>query len=305
LAARPSRATSGSSSRICGCASSRPRGPTKRRKAPAYTPPPPAPIYNWTGFYVGGNVGYSWGKASGDITDPGLADFTDEIVSLPTSFSNSLKPKGAIAGGQIGYNWQLNPTWVVGLEGDIQWSGEKASRNRSASSTGSAGPECILLSDTLQCATFTESASVNTALEAKLQWFSTIRARAGVLITPTLLLYGTGGFAFGEVKVSGSGAANDVLNCSGGLCVLASFPIISSGAFAFSQSKTKTGWTAGAGVEGALAGNWTWKVEYLYLDLGSENGSVADNFGGTVSWNTKFTDNIVRAGLNYRFGGPY
>jgi outer membrane immunogenic protein len=87
--------------------------------------------------------------------------------------------------------------------------------------------------------------------------------------------------------------------------VLASFPIISSGAFAFSQSKTKTGWTAGAGVEGALAGNWTWKVECLYLDLGSENGSVADNFGGTVSWNTKFTDNIVRAGLNYRFGGPY
>jgi hypothetical protein len=70
---------------------------------------------------------------------------------------------------------------------------------------------------------------------------STIRARAGVLITPTLLLYGTGGFAFGEVKVSGSGAANDVLNCSGGLCVLASFPIISSGAFAFSQNRVDRG----------------------------------------------------------------
>ena len=271
------------------------------RKAPAYKPPPP-PVYSWTGFYVGGNGGYSWGKASGDVSDPNLADFFTSLVSIPTSFSNSLKPKGAIAGGQIGYNWQLNPTWVVGLEGDIQWSGEKASRSQSASAVGS---ETICLAPTVPCTTITNSASVNTNVEAKIDWFSTVRARAGVLITPTVLLYGTGGFAFGGVKVSGSGAANDEITCSGLCFAGVGRPPSLSGAFAFSQSKTKTGWTLGGGVEGALAGNWTWKAEYLYLDLGSNSGSVPDNFGGTVSWNTKFTDNIVRAGLNYRFGGPY
>jgi len=274
------------------------------RKAPAYTPPPPPPVYSWTGFYVGGNVGYSWGKASGDVNDPNLADFFSASgpgfgISIPTSFSNSLKPKGAIAGGQIGYNWQLNPTWVVGLEGDLQWSGEKASSSQSASSNGS---ETVCpVTPVVPCTTFTDSASVNTTVEAKINWFSTVRARAGVLITPTVLLYGTGGFAFGGVKVSGSGTANDEITCSGFCSIGFPFPIISSGAFAFSQSKTKTGWTLGGGVEGALAGNWTWKAEYLYLDLGSDSGSVSDNFGGTVSWNTKFTDNIVRAGLNYRF----
>jgi opacity protein-like surface antigen len=71
--------------------------------------------------------------------------------------------------------------------------------------------------------------------------------------------------------------------------------------FAFSQSTTKAGWTLGGGVEGALTGNWTWKAEYLYLNLGSASGSVADNAGGVASWSAKFTDNIARAGLNYKF----
>jgi outer membrane immunogenic protein len=114
------------------------------------------------------------------------------------------------------------------------------------------------------------------------------------------LLYGTGGVALGGVKVSGSGAAN--INLTACIVGIGCIPTgTASGMFAFSQSTTKTGWTLGGGVEGALAGNWTWKAEYLYLHLGSESGSVADNFGGIASWNAKFTDNIVRAGLNYKF----
>jgi outer membrane immunogenic protein len=116
-----------------------------------------------------------------------------------------------------------------------------------------------------------------------------------------MLLYGTGGLAFGGVKVSGSGAANISLTaCIVGIGCIPTGS--ASGAFAFSQSETKAGWTLGAGVEGALTGNWTWKAEYLYLDLGTESGSVADNFGGIASWSAKFTDNIVRVGLNYKFG---
>ena len=254
-------------------------------------PPPPAPVYSWTGFYVGGNIGYSWGKASGDLNDPAI-DIFSGLGTLPTSFSESLKPKGGIGGGQFGYNYQINPTWVVGLEADLQASNEHASNSQSASTSGVfIGPGITGLT----------SSAVGTTFDARISWFGTARARAGVLITPTTLFYATGGLAFGGVKVSGSGGAN--INLAACIAGIGCIPTGSaSGAFAFNQSTTKTGWTLGGGVEGALTGNWTWKAEYLYLDLGSESGSVADNFGGIASWSAKFTDNIVRVGLNYKFG---
>jgi len=257
-------------------------------KAP---PPPPAPVYRWTGFYVGGNIGYSWGKASGDLNDPAIAFFSG-LGNLPTSFSESLKPEGAIGGGQFGYNYQINPTWVVGLEADLQVSDERARSSQSASTSGvSTNPGITGLT----------SSAVGTTFEGRISWFGTARARAGILITPSTLLYGTGGLAFGGVKVSGSGAAN--INLTACIVGVGCIPTGSaSGMFAFSQSTTKTGWTLGGGVEGAVTGNWTWKAEYLYFCLGSESGSVADNFGGIASWNAKFSDNIVRAGLNYKFG---
>jgi outer membrane immunogenic protein len=207
-----------------------------------------------------------------------------------------------IAGGQIGYNYQINPTWVVSLEGDLQWSGQKDSRSQSASSSGNSGFCLIEVQGICEVpARLEESATADSTLEARLRWFSTVRGRAGVLITPTLLLYGTGGLAFGGVKVSGSGTATD--SATGCVTFRVDFCHTESvtSAFAFSQSKTKFGWTLGGGVEAALAANWSLKAEYLYMDLGSVSGSVPDNFGGTVSWDTGFTDHIVRVGLNYRF----
>ena len=254
-------------------------------------PPPPAPVLSWSGFYVGGNIGYSWGKVSGDLNDPAIFFFSG-LGTLPTSFSEALKPKGVIGGGQFGYDYQINPTWVVGLEADLQASDEYARGGQNASTGGTSTNPGI---------TGLTSSNVATTFEGRISWFGTARARAGVLIAPTTLLYGTGGLAFGGVKVSGSGAADIGLTaCIVGIGCIPTGN--ASGAFAFSQSTIKTGWTLGGGVEGAIAGNWTWKAEYLYLYLGSESGSVADNFGGIASWNTKFTDNIVRAGLNYKFG---
>lgn len=257
-------------------------------KAP---PPPPAPINSWTGFYVGGNIGYSWGTARGDLNDPAISIFSG-LGSLPTSFLELLKPKGVIGGGQFGYNYQINPTWIVGLEADLQASDEHAGNSQSASTGG------VSISPGITGIT---SSAVATAFDARISWFGTARARAGILITPTTLLYGTGGLAFGAVKASGSGAAN--INLTACIVGFGCIPTGgASGAFAFSQSKTNIGWTLGGGIEGALADHWTWKAEYLYLYLRSESGSVADNFGGFASWNAKFTDNIVRAGLNYKFG---
>ena len=76
-------------------------------------------------------------------------------------------------------------------------------------------------------------------------------------------------------------------------------------AIAFDRSKVNIGWTLGAGIEGAFAQlrNWTWKFEYLYLDLGSLDASAVTPFG-TVTTHTRFTDHVVRLGLNVRLDGP-
>ena len=90
---------------------------------PLKAPPraPAAPIYGWDGFYLGGNVGYSWGKE-----DLGVIGFTVNGVSIPGADFAALRPKGTIAGGQAGFNWQA-ANWVFGIETDLQWSDEKDS----------------------------------------------------------------------------------------------------------------------------------------------------------------------------------
>jgi len=230
-------------------------------KAPVYKAPIVA-RYNWTGFYVGGNIGYSWGKGDTNVVDPGLAP-------APTSYPISLKLDGLIGGGQIGYNFQIDPSWVVGLEADIQGSAEKNSSNRSDPNCPDG---CI--------------STLNQTRDAKILWFGTVRGRAGFLVTPTMLLYATGGLAYGEVSVSGVGTTDFF------------------GGLAFSGSKTNFGWTVGGGLEGAFPNSrdWTWKVEYVYLDLGSIDGTGVDTMGpNPFTWSAKFTDNILRVGVNYRF----
>ncbi len=129
------------------------------------------------------------------------------------------------------------------------------------------------------------------------------------MITDQVLLYGTGGLAYGRVEVSGTSTAPTARIV--GLVL----PYTPSGS-AFSSAKTNVGYSVGGGVEGKLLpwlpANWTWKFEYLYLDLGSLN-SVASYGGvfphanitplaGTVAMHAHFTDNIVRVGFNYKFG---
>jgi len=232
---------------------------------------PPVIPYSWTGFYVGANVGYSWGRASTDFAATNLA-----LLGL-SGFSQSQHLNGVIGGGQLGYNWQANNQWVFGLEADFQGSGEKASDPRAPLSFSIDFNEAPV--------TFT----ANQTLEAKIKWFGTVRGRVGYLVTPTVLLYGTGGLAYGRIEL------NSIQSLSAG-----PLGTISS---VVGNSKTKFGWTAGAGVEGAIPNtrDWTWKVEYLYVDLGTISGAGTDTVLGTYSWNTHVTDHIARVGVNYRF----
>lgn len=257
-------------------------------KAPAYKAPIAAPVYNWTGFYIGGNVGYSWGNADSDIsTDPVTAIFGLFSIPIPGFVASDLmRPKGIIGGGQIGYNWQFSPNWVAGLEVDWQASGEKASH--SFTSPFSFAVPGISPSVT--------GAAV-TDYEAKILWFGTVRGRIGYA-WDRVMLYATGGLAYGEIKVEGTNTVSGVV---GGLPSLPFLAVIAMG-----HSKVNVGWTVGAGIEGALVDHWTWKAEYLYMDLGSVDDpdnpiGFINATGGRVTTHTNFTDNVVRLGLNYKF----
>lgn len=246
-------------------------------KAPRYAPPLPPP-YNWTGFYVGGNVGYSWGNTDSTILIPDLTTFG------LGSFTDSLHPDGVIGGGQIGYNWQVDPRWVLGIEADFQGSGEKDSRSFSDPFTVFTLVPCDCQGGFM---TVSIPGTATFSHEEKLEWFGTVRGRVGYIFWNNGMVYATGGLAYGHVKSS----------------VTAVVTALGTSSATFSDSETKLGWTVGAGVEGQLfdSRNWTWKVEYLYMDLGTVDHSISDPTFGPVSISTKFTDNIVRFGINYRF----
>ena len=191
---------------------------------------PVVSYYDWTGFYLGVNGGYGWGKSDWD------------------SPAVSVKPKGWMAGGTAGFNYQVG-AFVWGLEGDFDWADV------------SAGTACGAFS-----------------CETKNTWLATARGRLGYAFD-RFLPYITGGGAFGRVRASSTDPA------------------------ATGASDTRTGWTVGGGLEYAFLGNWSAKIEYLYVDLGTFDCSTACS-PGVVASNVTFKENVVRAGFNYKFSGP-
>lgn len=253
-----------------------------------------AVVYDWTGFYVGGNAGYSWGRAGTDGTLAGtqsVSEFRTAGPSLLPGFpvvttlatlplSGRANVNGFVGGGQAGYNWQRE-NWLFGLEADIQGSDERG-----------RGDACTVAGCPAGTAVFTAN--------YKLDWFGTVRGRIGFLPTERILLYATGGLAYGQLSAN----------------VPADPTIVGWGA-------TRAGWTVGAGAEAAIDNHWSVKLEYLYMDLGdvgssSSSATTVTNALNTPrldfntvttttlagAFHTHFTDNILRVGLNYRFGGP-
>ena len=236
-------------------------------KAPAKMLSPP--VLNWAGFYGGINGGYGW-------DDPGDILINETVNGTyfhgPTNFG-SIRMDGGFIGGQLGYNWQFNNV-VAGLEGDIQFSGIEGNLDASRTYLGGGNP------------TQTLSAS------GKLDWFATIRGRLGWLVTPAVLLYGTGGVAFGDTQYNWAWNDSVGFRATG------------------TASNKKTGWVAGGGVEWMFMPRWSVKVEYQYLDFGSVNPATMPELFGAGGAPTAYAItpsglkskfNTVRAGLNYHF----
>lgn len=261
-----------------------------------------SPIWTWTGFYAGANIGYSWGHSNGTMT---LSDAASDSVLSTSGADFSLN--GVIGGGQIGYNWQNN-NWVYGLEADIQGSAQKGSGATACPGGSLAAPPASLnsacalghLGDTTPFNT--AALPVNDSLSESLDWFGTVRGRIGPTITPTVFGYVTGGLAYGDVSVTNTVSGTNLIGPQGTNTVTA-VPVAAS----MSNTTLKVGWTVGCGVEGVITGNWTGKVEYLYVDLGNVSGSfvtpVVAPSGALVAagYNSHITDNILRVGFNYQF----
>jgi outer membrane immunogenic protein len=259
--------------------------------------PPPTPGCTWCGFYIGLNAGADFDDDRNvDTTSvntfiaPRGAPLPGQLASAITALSNFSAPAGNtgfIGGGQIGYNWQWAPTWLVGLEADIQGVTGKGSSN-----VGSSIP--INAVNTLF-----QSAVVSGGID----YLGTVRGRVGYVPTSNWLIYGTGGLAYGGVNSSTSigQLATNAPNL---------VPPTWSGTGSFSD--TRVGWVAGAGFEWMFLRNWTAKVEYLHYDLGSATYEVsplvsnAPVLGGPVTINSvqsrvSYSGDIARVGINYLF----
>lgn len=270
-------------------------------RAPVYKASVPVPIvYGWTGWYAGANLGGAWTNAPTTVGTSNVAFCpapactaalaTALISAQGASGSFGGNKSGVIGGGQFGYNWQLGPTWVAGFETDFQGISGSSSFNGGGSTIGLPG---------------FPGASVTTngvAVTKETDWLGTVRGRLGYLFTPNLVVYGTGGLAYGDAKSSTS--VSQTLNGFNGIA-----PNYSSAA---SVSGTRAGWTVGGGIEWMIFPRWSVKAEYLHYDLGSVtyNGTLApvntaapfgNYFVNNVQSTTRFDGDIVRAGVNYHW----
>lgn len=242
-------------------------------KGPVYKAPAiVAPVYNWTGFYVGANAGAVWSRWP--ITDVDYGHTSAALIS--SDGTTTLTNTGFTGGFQAGYNWQWGSNMLLGLETDINYTDVRNSRTFTRLGPVPGLPLGYTLSDSV-----------------KSDWLWTVRPRIGVTFGNSLL-YVTGGLAVADVSFTHSSVYPD---CPG---PPAGCPVSGS------VSETKLGWTAGGGWEMAFSGPWSVKAEYLYVDLGSV--SFADSqaaygfpqFGDTHE--AKLQEHIVRIGINYRLG---
>lgn len=199
----------------------------------------PAAIYSWTGFYIGGNAGAGLSSSS----------WSDPFSGANNTFRSGV---GFLGGGQIGANYQLN-VLVLGVEGDVNWTGLKGS-----------GAD-----------------SIGDTLNTNTNWTSSVTGRVGAAFD-RLLVYGKGGLALAGDRSS----------------------LTDLGGNSASTSFMRTGWTVGAGLEYGISKNWSAKIEYDYLSFGSQTLNFSTPLQPAYSTNASLNVQEIKAGVNFRFGGP-
>jgi outer membrane immunogenic protein len=237
-------------------------------------------VANWNGFYLGFNGGWAWSNFDATIAPVGAAALSDfGVVGL------GHHADGAVFGGQLGYNWQFSPNWVIGFEGDFDGS-------------GISGTSAVVVPSGL-------GATDGFIMNERLNWLATIRGRIGytwgggmpgVPFMASGMLYFTGGGAWENVKrdvlVSTDTAAGIYGNSATG-----------------SFDTTRSGFVIGGGLEWLIMQNWTARAEYLYYDFSNDNNGIAFTFPtcarpgscGAIAFGSERNINVFRLGANYKF----
>jgi outer membrane immunogenic protein len=249
-----------------------------RAPPPVYVPP--APIFTWTGFYIGGQVGYGWGQNN--------VSFGDNFGDYGTFNYNT---SGVIGGAHVGYNLQLSQ-FVIGLEGDVDGT------SLSKSYSGSLPFGTSLVGNAFGGIASPLIGNVNANVNHNIE--GSIRGRVGYA-WDRVLIYATGGVAFGGFNGNVSG------NFPGGIYL--NYPVVTAfGPFggSTSASTTRVGWTVGGGLEYAVTNNWSIRAEYRYTDFGHSTIYATSFYSPVLGasgayFNRNFTENRVQVGFSYKF----
>lgn len=237
--------------------------PSRRQAPAAYVPP----VFTWTGFYAGVNAGYAWNGDS-DLKDVNYhVNGVNFNVGNGAFVSRDTNNDGSFTGGaQVGYNYQMGSV-VLGVETDFNYINAEKKYDAQGAYFNNAG---------------TFGHEVNA--ESKVEWFGTVRGRIGYTPVDRLMVFVTGGLAYGSIK-------NKI-----------SYTDFGNGySFYGSKSDTRAGWTLGAGAEYAITNNITVKGEYAYVDLGDNTLQVVNRANEHVSMKESTNFHVVRAGVNYKF----
>lgn len=227
----------------------------------------------WNCFYGGINGGYAWTNRFGTTSIDISSSLSDDI-----SFERRRSAHGLSVGVQASYNNRFSEDLLAGLEADLNYVALGLRESVDTSFLNST--EAFVFA--------------NVRLRHRIDWFGTLRGRLGFLAGEDFLLYGTGGLAFGHVKSSVTVSAD----LSNGM----------SGSFGDSDSGIHWGWTVGGGLEFKISDEWTFKGEYLYVNLENTDYALTQSalqqnlFADVlVGFSGKNDFNLVRVGLNYHF----
>lgn len=269
--------------------------------AVADEPPAESPAAFTQGFYAGLNAGYGWDASpsvrssavpvQANLDNTFFANLAATAAASATGVSRA-PANGALGGGQAGYNYLID-RYLVGVETDLQGASQHGRGGFLGVASGSVG-------NVPGVGPVPGSSATAVQTEKTLDWFGSLRLRGGFLFTPTLLAYGTGGFAYGGATVE-NWVAHDTD---------AAFALFRSIGSVGHISTGRVGWTVGAGLEWRFAPMMSLKAEYLYYDLGRVQysaGAIAtlDPAGvansAALVGNTRLNGQIARLGLNYHF----
>jgi outer membrane immunogenic protein len=291
-----------------------------RRPAPApYVSAPPPP--SWTGFYVGVGVSARFNAVDGNVTSATYGD-PPKAIPLPEvspGYDSLWKWWGAGPGAHQyidnisigarfygGWNWQVAPAWVIGVEADFAYANEIAVYH------GSPYPVNLIFGEKPFGASHYDEFKVKTG------WDGSARLRAGWLANPSLLIYLTAGLAWAHLEVISSCSTRpepSVNNCAPGNY----FDGGTLGPAVITHSGTKLGWTAGSGVDMLLGSGWVARVQYRFADFGYPSvlgmtpfsfsstrtctgpGCSGANSPLTVTYELPLMQHNFEAGIAYKF----